>query len=283
MAYELKSCPVCGAEALHRIDVEEHGGQLFGVFQCRACDATVSAYKHFLKDARKAAPLRLPIAPEEPREPSVERPCYTVVNAAAQVYRRAVSSTIELVAQLEDGVAHGTGTMVSDKGYFITNAHVVATLEQTKRAVVNFCETVYGQAASKFRFTAELIYLDPACDLALLQTEPDGSMKPVTFCEDEAFPGESVYAIGNSKGEGLCIVEGIVSDVNRRVGGYDAIMISAPVTTGNSGGPVFDAEGRLLGIVQSGRTDVSAMNYVIPTKTILAFLGAAKESKNLSF
>jgi hypothetical protein len=134
-----------------------------------------------------------------------------------------------------------------------------------------------------FRFTAELIYLDPACDLALLQTEPDGSMKPVTFCEDEAFPGESVYAIGNSKGEGLCIVEGIVSDVNRRVGGYDAIMISAPVTTGNSGGPVFDAEGRLLGIVQSGRTDVSAMNYVIPTKTILAFLGAAKENKNLSF
>ena len=60
-------------------------------------------------------------------------------------------------------------------------------------------------------------------------------------------------------------------------------MISAPVTHGNSGGPVFDVEGKLVGIVQSGRTDVSAMNYVIPIKTIIDFLQEAKDKEEIEF
>ena len=66
-------------------------------------------------------------------------------------------------------------------------------------------------------------------------------------------------------------------------GAIDAVMISAPVTHGNSGGPVFDAEGKLIGIVQSGRNDVSAMNYVIPIKTILDFLQEAKDKEDCDF
>ena len=117
----------------------------------------------------------------------------------------------------------------------------------------------------------------------MLKTESNSSLVPVEFATQDAFPGEAVYAIGNSKGEGLCIVEGIVSDVHRKIGAIDAIMISAPVTHGNSGGPVFDAEGKLLGIVQSGRTDVSAMNYVIPVKMISEFLQEAKAKENIEF
>ena len=128
-----------------------------------------------------------------------------------------------------------------------------------------------------------MICANPTLDLALLKTEPNKELIPVTFSNQEAFPGEAVYAIGNSKGEGLCIVEGIVSDVHRKIGAIDAVMISAPVTHGNSGGPVFDADGKFIGIVQSGRNDVSAMNYVIPINTILDFLQEAKDKENIEF
>jgi len=179
--------------------------------------------------------------------------------------------------------AQGTGTVVSENGYFITNAHVVAELEKNRRAVVNFCDNVFGQTDKNYRFVADLIYIDPSCDLALLKTDPDSSWKPVEFCYTEAFPGEDVYAIGNSKGEGLCIVEGIVSDIHRSIGGRDHIMISAPVTQGNSGGPVFNSEGKFIGIVKGGHTDVSAMNYVIPVKTIIDFLQEAKDKEDCDF
>ena len=143
---------------------------------------------------------------------------------------------------------------------------------------------VYGQSGERnYRFVADLLYANPSMDLALLQTEPTDELIPVTFSTQDAFPGEAVYAIGNSKGEGLCIVEGIVSDVHRKIRDVDMIMISAPVTHGNSGGPVFDANGQLIGIVQSARTDVSAMNYVIPIKTINEFLQAAKAKEDIEF
>ena len=118
-------------------------------------------------------------------------------------------------------------------------------------------------------------------DMALLKTEPNDSMTSISLADQEAIPGEPVSVIGNSKGEGLCIVEGIVSDVHRKVGSIDTIMISAPVTTGNSGGPVFNAEGKLLGVIKSGHPDINSMNYVIPVKMIRDFLETAQEQEDI--
>ena len=284
--YELKTCSVCGATELKRIGVEEKDGQVFGVYKCPSCDTQLSAYEKFLKTVKKAAPVasQPEVAEEKIASPTEEAPRRTaVVNIAADVYKKAIGSTIELVAQMGEMSAQGTGTVVSDNGYFITNAHVVAELEQNRRAVVNFCDNVFGENGKHYRFVADLVYIDPSCDLALLKTDPDKSLKPVDFCYAEAFPGEDVYAIGNSKGEGLCIVEGIVSDIHRSIGGRDHIMISAPVTQGNSGGPVFNSEGQFIGIVRGGHTDVSAMNYVIPIRTIIDFLQEAKDKEDCDF
>jgi len=284
--YELKTCSVCGATELKRIGVEEKDGQVFCVYKCPSCDTELSAYEKYLKTLKKSSSINLikeDLEEETLTPPSEENSRRAIVNIAADVYKKAVESTIELVAQMNDCSAQGTGTVISDKGYFITNAHVVAELEQNRRAVVNFCDNVYGQSAKSFRFVADLVYIDPTCDLALLKTDPDKSLKPVEFCYAEAFPGEDVYAIGNSKGEGLCIVEGIVSDIHRSIGGRDHIMISAPVTQGNSGGPVFNCEGKFIGIVRGGHQDVSAMNYVIPIKTIIDFLQVAKDKEDCDF
>lgn len=284
--YELKSCPVCGAAELKKTGTEEHDGQIFGLYQCLSCDAMLSSYEKYLKTVKK----KVAAGTEEVKEKTAidfgaaPQTRTVAVNVAADVYQKAIGSTLALVAVMEDGTASGTGTIVSDSGYFITNAHVVAELSQNRETVLNFSEEVCGQSGEhNYRFLADIIYVNPEMDLALLKTDPSEELGSVTFSAQEPFPGEAIYAIGNSKGEGLCIVEGIISDVHRRIGAIDAIMISAPVTHGNSGGPVFDAEGRLVGIVQSGRKDVSAMNYVIPAKTILAFLQKAKEKEDLEF
>ena len=155
--------------------------------------------------------------------------------------------------------------------------------EETQKAIVDYSEEVYGKNDRDYRFVADLAYVNPKYDLALLKTEPDAANKPVEFCYDDAFPGEDVYVIGNSKGEGLCILEGIVSDVHRSVGGKDYIMISAPVTRGNSGGPVFNSEGKLIGVVKGGHSDVNSMNFVIPIKTIIEFLQEAKDKEDCDF
>ena len=282
--YELKICSVCGASELKRISTEEHDGQVFGIYKCSSCDAELSAYDKYLKLLKTAQESNLKTVDQQKTTSTEPTNRTAIINVAADVYQKAIGSTLALIAKMGDCAMSGTGTMVSEKGYFITNAHVVTELAQNRKAILNFSEEIYGQSGEhNYRFVADLIYANPAIDLALLKTEPNKELVPVTFSNQEAFPGEAVYAIGNSKGEGLCIVEGIVSDVHRKIGAIDAVMISAPVTHGNSGGPVFDAEGKLIGIVQSGRNDVSAMNYVIPIKTILDFLQEAKDKEDCDF
>ena len=282
--YELKTCSVCGASELKRISTEEHDGQVFAVYKCSSCDAQLSSYDKYLKAQRKtqAEAKKAEDAVTETVVPPAEETANrtAVVNLASKVYKKAINSTLALAAQLEDFATVGTGTIVSPNGYFITNAHVVAEFEDSQKAIVDYSEEVYGKNDRDYRFVAELTYVNAKYDLALLKTEPDAANKPVEFCYEDAFPGEDVYVIGNSKGEGLCILEGIVSDVHRSVGGKEYIMITAPVTRGNSGGPVFNSEGKLIGVVKGGHSDVNSMNFVIPIKTIIDFLQEAKDKED---
>ena len=287
MSYEITSCSICGAVNLKQIGIEEKDGQIFPKYKCSSCDAELSAYDKYLKSLKKAQAeaKKAEDTVKETITPPEEEPANrtAVVNLASKVYKKAINSTLALAAQLEDFATEGTGTIVSSNGYFITNAHVVAEFEDTQKAIVDYCEEVYGKNDHDYRFVAELAYVNPKYDLALLKTEPDATIKPVEFCYDDAFPGEDVYVIGNSKGEGLCILEGIVSDVNRSVGGKQYIMITAPVTRGNSGGPVFNSEGKMIGVVKGGHSDVNSMNFVIPIKTIIEFLQEAKDKENCEF
>ena len=288
MNYEITTCSICGAGNLKKIGIEEKDGQVFPKYKCPSCDTELSAYDKYLKElkkAQKAENTKVQDTVKETVTPPEEEPSNrtAVINLASKVYKKAINSTLALAAQLEDFATEGTGTIVSPNGYFITNAHVVAEFEDTQKAIVDYSEEVYGKNDRDYRFVAELAYVNPKYDLALLKTEPDATIKPVEFCYEDAFPGEDVYVIGNSKGEGLCILEGIVSDVHRSVGGKDYIMITAPVTRGNSGGPVFNSEGKLIGVVKGGHSDVNSMNFVIPIKTIIEFLQEAKDKEDCNF
>ena len=287
MVYDISTCPTCGASTLKVVENIEKEGQSFPIYKCLACDASISTYDKYLKAQKKtqAESKKAEDAVTETVVPPAEETANrtAVVNLASKVYKKAINSTLALAAQLEDFATVGTGTIVSPNGYFITNAHVVAEFEDSQKAIVDYSEEVYGKNDRDYRFVAELAYVNAKYDLALLKTEPDAANKPVEFCYEDAFPGEDVYVIGNSKGEGLCILEGIVSDVHRSVGGKEYIMITAPVTRGNSGGPVFNSEGKLIGVVKGGHSDVNSMNFVIPIKTIIEFLQEAKDKEDCDF
>ena len=77
------------------------------------------------------------------------------------------------------------------------------------------------------------------------------------------------------------MLDGIVSDRERFISGERYIMYSAPTVGGNSGGPLFNAHGEVIGMVTLGQKDGSLMNYAIPTGVLKAFLREAEEKENI--
>ena len=283
MSYELKTCSVCGATELKRVSTEQHDGQAFGMYKCPSCDAELSAYDKYLKELKKAQAKKVEEIQEIADEPISEPVKEAVESTATEIYKNAIKNTVAIFASADGGSKVGTGMFVSSKGYFVTNAHVVMDFDED-RNVVGISDDIFGECgADGYKFDAEFVYANPENDLALLKIDLDGDVETVVLSNKETTPGEPVYAIGNNRGDGLCIVKGIVSDIHRKVGNVDYVLISAPVTHGSSGCPVFNKMGELIGVVKGSRTDERLMNYVIPVETVKAFLEEAKGKEEIDF
>ncbi len=137
--------------------------------------------------------------------------------------------------------ALGSGFVIDPSGYIVTNNHVI---EQANEIKVKF------QDDSELE--AKLIGTDKLTDLALLKVEPKSPLDYVKFGDsDSARVGHSVIAIGNPFGLGGTVTSGIISAFNRDInaGPYDSfIQTDASINRGNSGGPLFNLEGEVLGI-----------------------------------
>lgn len=140
----------------------------------------------------------------------------------------------------------GSGFIISPDGYVVTNNHVVAP--GAKGATV---ETITVTLIDRKEYTARLIGRDPTSDLALLKVNATG-LPFVKFGDSErARVGDWVVAIGNPFGIGSTVTAGIVSALHRVTGGgaYDRfIQTDAAINQGNSGGPMFDLGGNVIGI-----------------------------------
>jgi serine protease Do len=137
-------------------------------------------------------------------------------------------------------LAQGSGFILSEDGYIVTNNHVV------DRAVK--VEVVMDDAAV---IPAKVIGTDPVTDLALLKIENRRRLPFVTLADAAPRVGEWVVAIGNPYGLGGTVTAGIVSAEGRDIGSgpFDTyIQIDAPVNRGNSGGPTFNMSGQVIGV-----------------------------------
>jgi serine protease Do len=135
----------------------------------------------------------------------------------------------------------GSGFIISADGFVVTNAHVVEGAEEVEVMLED------GR-----RLPAEIVGADPATDIALLRIEAGGDLPTVAWgSSDDLEIGDWVVAIGNPFGLGGTVTAGIVSARSRNLnaGPYDDfIQTDAAINRGNSGGPLFDASGRVVGV-----------------------------------
>ena len=167
------------------------------------------------------------------------------------VAKEVSDSVVSIDVATSDGSAKGSGAIISDKGYIVTNNHVISGAKQIQVTLAN--GTIYS---------AQIVGTDTTTDLAVIKLDnPPSNLKAAEFADsDNLAVGESVMAIGNPLGYDDTATVGIVSALNRPVTVSDdnnndivtnAVQIDAAVNPGNSGGPTFNAAGQVIGINSS--------------------------------
>ena len=154
----------------------------------------------------------------------------------------------------------GSGFVIDEKGIVITNNHVIANAEDI---LVRVGEKEYK---------AKVIGADPYMDIAVIKMETKDNFKPVTFGDSsKARVGDWVVAIGNPFGLGGTVTSGIISARNRQIGltrYEDFIQTDASINQGNSGGPLFNMKGEVIGIntaiIAPGQSGSIGIGFAIP-------------------
>lgn len=168
----------------------------------------------------------------------------------------------------EQSASHfgATGFIISANGYVVTNYHVVRG-----------ADSVHLQNTKGESFKAKVIYIDPTHDLAMLHINDSTftGMKsvPYTFKESASDLGEDVYTIGYPRDE-VVYGQGYLSSRTGYAGDTTAYQISIPVNPGNSGGPVLDSKGNVIGIISGKQTGIDGASFAIKTEALLKSISA---------
>lgn len=181
-----------------------------------------------------------------------------------EIYAKVSPSVVTITVYGDYSGAYATGIILSEDGYILTNQHVVAL--QSHAQVTTADNQVYD---------ALLVGEDPNSDLALLKVEAQG-LTPAEFAtSDELLVGDECFAIGNPLGINYrgSFSNGIVSAVNRNVNMNDytmtLIQTTAALNSGNSGGPLINIYGQVVGVVNmkimSSDTTVEGLGFAIPS------------------
>jgi putative serine protease PepD len=187
------------------------------------------------------------------------------------VYREDGPGVVSVdVTSEETGPGGGSGFVLDEGGHIVTNQHVVAGAEDIS---VRF--------AGGDRETAELVGEDPSTDVAVIRVDaPESLLRPLTLGDSGALGvGDPVIAIGNPLNVGISVTTGIVSGTGRPIeapNGFtidNAVQTDAAISSGNSGGPLFDARGTVIGInsqvASAGSQGVAqGVGFAVPIDTV---------------
>jgi putative serine protease PepD len=202
---------------------------------------------------------------------------------ARQVYDASKNAVTYIVADTPQGQATGSGFVVSKDGLIVTNDHVVDGASQVQVKIGTSDQAQH----------ATVVGADPSRDLALLKV--DGHDLPTLSLGDSSSVGvgDPTYAIGNPFGLDHTLTTGIVSALQRSLQAPDGATISGAIQTdaalnpGNSGGPLIDAEGKVIGVnsqIQTGSSNGAeggnvGIGFAIPSNTVKSFISEAKAGK----
>jgi S1-C subfamily serine protease len=188
--------------------------------------------------------------------------------SASEIYSRASKAVIEVSAGGGAGRAQGSGFVYDRQGHVVTNQHVVAGASSIEVSFWNGVE-----------LEAELVGTDPSTDLAVLRVDaPAGLLSPLTLADSsDVEVGDPVLALGSPFGLEGTITSGIVSALHREMTApnnfviIDTIQTDAAINHGNSGGPLLDGRGRVIGVnaqIESESGGSDGVGFAIPSNTV---------------
>lgn len=169
-----------------------------------------------------------------------------------EIYTKISPSTVEVYAESDFVSSLGTGFYIDDSGTVVTNYHVI---RDCSSAYVTTSDGGTYEVKNVLGYSEEL-------DIALLETTKTNSTA-VETCTSVT-TGETVYVLGSSLGLTGTFSEGLVSTAERTVGDVPYIQISAPISHGNSGGPVVNSMGQVIGIASAGFEEGQNLNLALP-------------------
>jgi S1-C subfamily serine protease len=206
-----------------------------------------------------------------PREPSESASVGDEGLSVRDVYREDGPGVVSVdVTSQETGPGGGSGFVLDEGGHIVTNQHVVEGAEDIS---VSF--------AGGVRKTAELVGEDPSTDVAVIRVDaPESLLRPLTLGDSGALGvGDPVIAIGNPLDVGISVSTGIVSGLGRPITApnnftiSNAVQTDAAISSGNSGGPLLDARGTVIGInsqvASAGSQGVAqGVGFAVPIDTV---------------
>ena len=202
--------------------------------------------------------VRLTLTAEHPDEPLT----------AGEIYEKVNPAVVTVLGEQRANYSVGTGVIFSEDGYIITNYHVVSGCSACTVLVTDS----YG---ADTRYPAKLVGYDEDNDLAVLKIEALGLLVAEFGVSDDLAVGDRVYAIGNPLGLELrnTLTDGLVSAIDRDVDvegvTMTLIQTNAALNSGNSGGPLINQYGQVVGIntikMMSGDDTIEGLGFAIPT------------------
>jgi 2-alkenal reductase len=202
---------------------------------------------------------------------------------ASELYRKRAAGVVTIYALFGNegdanaAASQGSGFVVSEDGYILTNSHVVTTAgEPDSSEAAAAADRVYVQFRDGERVPAQIVGWDVFDDVGLLKVNPaDHPVSPVPLGDSaRVVVGEPVAAIGSPFGQESSLSVGVVSATERSTPSItssfnlvDAIQTDAPINRGNSGGPMFNADGEVIGInaqIRSESGTAEGVGFAIP-------------------
>jgi serine protease Do len=196
---------------------------------------------------------------------------YYTANLEPTTIERNVDRFAEAVVMVSSPGGQGSGFIINEKGYLITNYHVIEN--ETLLKVTVFHKTPSGFEQQSYK-KVRIIAFNPFVDLALLKIEEaEQPFKSVVLGHiDQLAVGQTCFAIGNPLGLTRSVSQGIVSSTNRDYDGRLYIQTTTDINPGNSGGPLFNLRGEVIGVTSMGYLFLGGLNFAIPVDVVQRFI-----------
>jgi 2-alkenal reductase len=215
------------------------------------------------------------------------------------IYRRDSPGVVTILSAFGDGASSGSesdaglgsGFVISDGGEIATNAHVVTTGEGP---AIRKASEVFVRFGDRNQVSGRILGFDPFSDVALVKVDPAGlTLRPLALgSSDDAVVGEPVAAIGSPFGEERSLSIGVISATDRAIEsltGFQtsgALQTDAAINSGNSGGPLLDARGRVLGInsqIRSSSGTGSGVGFAVPVDVVRRSLEQLRKAGRVEY